>query len=51
MSSAPPMEEVDSGWDLGDEDPTAGKVDEGPPSSLEMASDGATEGDGLDSVD
>ena len=53
MSSAPPMEEIDTGWDLGEDDPTAGKVEveESPPSSLEMAGDGATEGDGLDSVD
>jgi hypothetical protein len=53
MSSAPPMEEIDTGWDLGDEDPTAGKAEETPstPSSLEMAGDGTVEGDGLDSVD
>ncbi len=35
VTIAPPMEEVDSGWDLGDDDPTA------TPSAAEMASDGA----------
>ena len=50
ISSIPPMDELDTGWDLGEEDPTSSK-DESPPSSLEMAGDGATEGDGLDSVD
>lgn len=49
-TSTPPMDEVDGGWDLGDDDPTAGKVDE-TPSSIEMAGDGAPEGDGLDTVD
>ena len=52
-TSTPPMDEVDGGWDLGDDDPTAGQVEESTstPSSLEMAGDGAAEGDGLDSVD
>ena len=48
ISSIPPMDELDTGWDLGEEDPTS---NDSPPSSLEMAGDGATEGDGLDSVD
>ena len=53
------MDALDTGWDLGDQDPTA-KPDEAPagtpppdkpstPSSSEMAGDGAVEGDGLDS--
>jgi hypothetical protein len=46
-------EELDPGWDLGDEDPTAGSdKPETPevttPSSGEMAGDGAVEGDGID---
>ena len=45
-SMAPPMDDVDEGWDLGDEDPTAGA-----PSSTEMAGDGSVEGDALDQVD
>jgi hypothetical protein len=44
----PPMDDIDTGWDLGDEDPSAPTET---PSSLEMASDGGPEGDGLDSVD
>ena len=52
-SSAPPMDELDTGWDLGDEDPTAGSDKPAAPqittpSSSEMAGDGAVEGDGLD---
>ena len=35
VTIAPPMEEIDGGWDLGDSDPTAS------PSAAEMASDGA----------
>lgn len=35
----PPMDEVDGGWDLGDDDPTAS------PSASEMAGDGAVDGD------
>ncbi|MFN0247663.1 MAG: DUF349 domain-containing protein [Kofleriaceae bacterium] len=49
-SMAPPAEELDGGWDLGDDDPTGGKVEE-TPSSTEMAGDGSVEGDGLDQVD
>ncbi|HEU0034847.1 MAG TPA: DUF349 domain-containing protein [Kofleriaceae bacterium] len=45
-TTSPPMEEIDTGWDLGDDDPTGG-----PPSSSEMAGDGSVEGDGLDQVD
>ena len=40
------IDDVDEGWDLGDEDPTAAA-----PSSTEMAGDGAVEGDALDQVD
>ena len=50
-SMAPPVEELDGGWDLGDDDPTAGKVADETPSSTEMAGDGSVEGDGLDQVD
>jgi len=39
----PTAEEVDEGWELGEEDPTAAAS---PPSSEEMAGDGAVEGDG-----
>jgi hypothetical protein len=49
-SMAPATEELDGGWDLGDDDPTGGKVEE-TPSSTEMAGDGSVEGDGLDQVD
>ncbi|MGE0547213.1 MAG: DUF349 domain-containing protein [Kofleriaceae bacterium] len=49
LSTAPPMDQVDTGWDLGDDDPTASAdapADEpSPPSSAEMAGDGATEGE------
>ncbi|CAN5701731.1 hypothetical protein BH11MYX2_BH11MYX2_06570 [soil metagenome] len=48
--STAPSDEVDGGWDLGEDDPTAGKVQE-TPSSAEMAGDGSVEGDGLDQVD
>ncbi|HEY4177529.1 MAG TPA: DUF349 domain-containing protein [Kofleriaceae bacterium] len=48
--STAPSDEVDGGWDLGDDDPTAGKAQE-TPSSAEMAGDGSVEGDGLDQVD
>ncbi|MBA3397387.1 MAG: DUF349 domain-containing protein, partial [Deltaproteobacteria bacterium] len=54
VTAAPPMDEVDGGWDLGDEDPTAGTdapESQSTPSSSEMAGDGAVEGDGLDQVD
>ena len=52
-STAPPMDELDGGWDLGDDDPTGGKAaePETTPSSNEMAGDGSVEGDGLDQVD
>ena len=49
-TTVPPMDAVDDGWDMGDEDPTGGKVEE-TPSSAEMAGDGSVEGDGLDQVD
>src|SRR5205814_9571696 len=49
----PVADELEPGWDLGDEDPTAGsepteKPEVTTPSSSEMAGDGAVEGDGLD---
>ncbi|MDX2090422.1 MAG: DUF349 domain-containing protein [Kofleriaceae bacterium] len=50
LSTAPPMDDLDTGWDLGEDDPTAAKDDE-VPSSGEMAGDGSVEGDGLDQVD
>lgn len=50
LSTAPPMDAVDDGWDMGDEDPTATK-ETSTPSSNEMAGDGSVEGDGLDQVD
>ena len=51
-STSPPLDDVDGGWDLGDEDPTAGQAEEtSTPSSAEMAGDGAPGSDGLDSVD
>ena len=63
ITNAPPIEEIDEGWDLGDEDPTATSdaaqaaaaadaAMERPvpdiPSSSEMAGDSATGGDGID---
>ncbi|HEY5951549.1 MAG TPA: DUF349 domain-containing protein, partial [Kofleriaceae bacterium] len=57
---SPPIEEIDEGWDLGDDDPTAtsgtqaasADADDRPeqttPSSSEMAGDSATGGDGID---
>jgi len=63
-TSMPPMDEVDEGWDLGDDDPTqtsdeaqaAAQADEimprplpdQPPTASEMAGDAATGGDGID---
>jgi hypothetical protein len=50
LSEAPPMDDLDTGWELGDDDPTASpaKPETSTPSASEMAGDGATEGDGLD---
>ena len=63
ISNSPPIEEIDEGWDLGDDDPTATSdaaqaaadkdaAMERPqpdvPSASEMAGDGATGGDGID---
>ncbi|MFT3698154.1 MAG: DUF349 domain-containing protein [Kofleriaceae bacterium] len=49
VSTMPPMDDLDTGWDLGDDDPTAGKEEaQQTPSSSEMAGDGATGGDGID---
>ena len=62
-TNAPPIEEIDEGWDLGDDDPTASASAEQAaadaddemqrpqpdvPSSSEMAGDSATGGDGID---
>lgn len=55
LSTVPPPEQLDAGWELGADDPTAAPEAEATPegsstpSSAEMAGDGATEGDGLDS--
>jgi hypothetical protein len=52
--AAAPAEELDAGWDLGEEDPTASteappdKPEVTTPSSTEMAGDGAVDGDGHD---
>ena len=46
-STLPPLDALDTAWDLPEDDPTAHK-DENPPSSSEMAGDSATGGDGID---
>jgi hypothetical protein len=51
VSTMPPMDDLDTGWDLGDDDPSAGKAEPettNTPSSSEMAGDGAPGGDGID---
>jgi hypothetical protein len=52
VSVMPPMDDVDTAWDLGDDDPTASKTEkpatQNTPGSSEMAGDGATGGDGID---
>lgn len=63
VTNAPPMEEIDDAWDLGDDDPTAttdaaqasatadehmARPEQDAPSSSEMAGDSATGGDGID---
>ena len=63
VTNSPPIEEIDEGWDLGDEDPTAAsdtalaaadadaqmeRQTPNTPSSSEMAGDGSTGGDGID---
>ncbi|MEO6776112.1 MAG: DUF349 domain-containing protein [Kofleriaceae bacterium] len=51
VSTMPPLDELDTGWDLGEDDPTAGKPEPettNTPSSSEMAGDGAPGGDGID---
>ncbi|MEO8841531.1 MAG: DUF349 domain-containing protein [Kofleriaceae bacterium] len=53
VSVMPPMDDLDTAWDLGEDDPTAGKTDkpaatQNTPGSSEMAGDGATGGDGID---
>jgi hypothetical protein len=52
-SSLPPLDALDTAWDLPEDDPTAGKdeaadKDETPPTASEMAGDSATGGDGID---
>nr|HEX4313094.1 DUF349 domain-containing protein [Kofleriaceae bacterium] len=56
LTQPPVMDELDTGWDLGDDDPTAATPSglhaaipesESPPSASEMAGDGATGGDGI----
>jgi hypothetical protein len=47
LSDAPPMDELDTGWELGETDPTA-EPEPTPPSASELAGDGATEGEGID---
>ena len=53
---APVLDDVDTGWDMGEDDPTSisdapPSETESTPSSTEMAGDGSVEGDGLDQVD
>ena len=54
VTTLPPMDELDTGWDLPEEDPTASnpalakQPAEDTPSSSEMAGDGAPGGDGID---
>jgi hypothetical protein len=48
-TTLPPMDELDTGWDMPDADPTARKDEAAtPPSASEMAGDSATGGDGID---
>jgi hypothetical protein len=52
-STLPPLDELDTAWDMPEDDPTATKDDPGgndgaPPSASEMAGDSATGGDGID---
>ena len=50
-SMLPPMDELDTGWDMPDDNPTseAAKPEKtDTPSSSEMAGDGAPGGDGID---
>ncbi|HTR54484.1 MAG TPA: DUF349 domain-containing protein [Kofleriaceae bacterium] len=47
-STLPPMDELDTAWDLPEDDPTARKDEPAPPSASEMAGDSATGGDGID---
>jgi hypothetical protein len=53
--AGPLAEDLDTGWDLGDDDPTAGAAEErpgvSPPGAAELAGDGVVDGDGLDQVD
>jgi len=44
----PPMDELDTGWDMPETDPTAGADETAQPSASEMAGDSATGGDGID---
>jgi hypothetical protein len=47
-SMLPPMDDLDTAWDLPEDDPTARKDEPAPPSASEMAGDSATGGDGID---
>jgi hypothetical protein len=47
-SVMPPMDDVDTAWDVPDDDPTARPEEPAPPSASEMAGDSATGGDGID---
>ena len=55
MSEMPQLDALDTGWELGDSDPTASgeasdsaEPEASPPSASEMAGDSATGGDGID---
>lgn len=48
MSEPPPMDEVDTAWDLDDHRPVAREAAPNPPGAAELAGDGVVEGDGLD---
>jgi hypothetical protein len=48
VTELPPMDELDTGWDMPETDPTAQADEPAPPSASEMAGDSATGGDGID---
>ena len=48
VTELPPMDELDTGWDMPESDPTAKPDEPEPPSASEMAGDSATGGDGID---
>jgi len=47
-SLLPPMDDLDESWDMPEEDPSTKPETQNPPSSSEMAGDGAPGGDGID---